>query len=149
MKTFLTLFTIVIFIFQSSFTIAGDKRYLEVDGSPGYWFDTDTADRILEDLTELSLIKEKKIPAFNQKIQLQETLITGLKRELKVSESISARYSEALEKSEENYKDLEEAHLKSLSQKQVWYKSTSFVFILGIFSGSLLAVGLSYGLKRD
>ena len=148
MKNCFSLFVFLLFIIQSSVSFSYDnKLYLEHDGIKGYWFDESTADLILKDLSELSVLKDKTIPAFEEKISLQELSIKKYKIEMEFSDQIISRYKETLKKSEENYNSLEEKYQKALDRNDKWYKSPSFLFIFGVVSGGLLAVGISFGLK--
>lgn len=148
MKNVLAVIMVLMFsVFSVDSLSYANKTYLVYHDVPGYWFDEPTTDLMLKDLSELSLLQEKKIPELDTKIRLQEILISKYKVQLAVSEKISDKYEDALEKSEKNYDALEARYRQSLGENSRWYRSPSFLFIVGIISGGLLAIGLSYGMQ--
>jgi len=148
LKSLISVFLVLMFsVFSVESQCYSNKAYLVYHDVPGYWFDEPTTDLMLKDLTELSLLREKKLPELDSKVRLQEILISKYKVQLAVSEKISDKYEDALDKSEQNYEVLEKRYRDSLSENSRWYKSPSFLFIVGIISGGLLAIGLSYGLQ--
>lgn len=140
------LITLLSVMLISAPTLAGIP--LDHEGKPGIWFDLDSSNLMLQDLTEFKILKDSKVPALNLKIDLKSNTIASLKAEIKVTEKISKKWEEALEKSEE-LRILEfNRYQKDLSKQNKWYKSTPFVMTIGVFIGGLLAVGLSFGLNQ-
>lgn len=126
-----------------------DKAVLDHNGVPGIWFDEATATRMLQDLTELNILKNKKIPSFEMAIDLQKMNAENYRLELEVTEKIALKWEESYSKSEA-IRDAEyQRYQEELTNKSKWYKSPIFGFIIGVVSGGLLAVGLSFGLSNS
>ena len=124
-----------------------DKVILNYKGVDGIWFDENTATKILEDVTELKLLKDEKIPKLEMKIELQELEISQLKLNVDITEKISDKYKSALGESEK-LRIAETKELRDeLSKEQSWYKSPTLIFVLGFVLGGAACVGLSFGLK--
>lgn len=124
-----------------------DKVIIEYKGTQGIWFAEQNANRMLQDLEEFSILKLKKIPALELKLDLKDNLIKNLNMDLEVTEKISLKW-------EKQYTSLEDLHLKEitrleqkLSRKYKWYNSPTFLFITGVIAGGLLSVGIAYGLQ--
>jgi hypothetical protein len=125
-----------------------NKAALDYNGVSGIWFDEPTATSMLQDLTEFSILKNKKIPSLEVDLQLHKKSIELYKEEIEVMDQITLKYKSALDDSE-NVRKLElDRYNKELSKKNVWYKSTPFIFVVGIISGALLSVGLVFGLNQ-
>jgi hypothetical protein len=147
MKKSAIVFLIFLIVFCPFYSVAENKVILDYNGVQGIWFDEPTATKMLEDLTELSVLRNTKIPTLEADIQLHKKNIEAYALELTVTEQIAEKYEGAMTKCEETRaKDLE-SYQKAMNQEDKWYKSRTFVFILGIFTGGLLSVGLVFGLQ--
>ena len=137
------------FLLVCSPAIAYDNKViLEHDGVQGVWFDESTTEKMLQDLTELQILRSEKIPKLEVDLELHKKSIELYAEEVLVTEQIAEKYEAALNKSETLREEEYERYQKSLAQKDKWYKSQTFAFILGIFTGGLLAVGLAFGLNQ-
>ena len=149
MKNLLVIIMVATLLLVPFYGCAYDNKVvLDYEGKPGIWFDAATSDKMLKDLTELSLLREKKIPTLEADIELHKKSIEIYALELTVTEQISMKYEQALDKSEKQREKDYEAYQKQLDKDDKWYKSKTLVFVLGIISGGLLAVGLSFGLNQ-
>jgi len=144
MQKFLVFFLILLFSFNSF----ADKVILNYKGVDGIWFDENTATRILEDVTELKLLKDEKIPKLEMKIELQELKISQLKLNVDITEKISDKYKSALENSEKLRIAETKGLRDELSKEQSWYKSPTLIFVLGFILGGAACVGISYSLHQ-
>lgn len=143
MKFIFTIFLIIL-IPVVSFTNQIDRAVIKYKGTDGYFFSTEIGDRMLVDLKKLDS-KDDQIALLWQKIELKIEQIKLRDENIKVTEQISNKWKLAFDREHEirikDYKRYE----KKLKEKNVWYQSKSFVFILGIIVGGVLSVGLVFG----
>jgi hypothetical protein len=121
-----------------------NKEIITYKGKVGFFFDEETGTKILQDLAELRKIKAELIPQLEAKIRLQEMNLEKYKLSLELAEKIAGKWESAFKDSEK----LRYAEIEKLSEKIKWYKTPSFVFVMGIVSGGLLSVGLAFGLNN-
>lgn len=145
-KAFLSIILSISLLMGSTSALA-DKVVLEHNGVSGIWFDEATATRMLEDLTEFSIIKYRKVPELENKARLLELNIESYKLEVEVTEKISGKWESALNKSEKLREEENKRFQEELAKKDKWYRSPAFMFVIGIFTGGLLSVGLAFGLE--
>ena len=126
-----------------------NKAYITYKGKAGYFFDEETGDRILKDLIEYKKLKYELIPNLKLKMNLLEFDLALYRKNLEYTENILKKTEESAEETEElNLK--ENAALKQeLEKKTVWYKKPGPVFILGVFVGGLISIGLAFGLQNS
>ena len=149
MKNFITILMIAILMCVPFYGCAYDNKVdLVYEGVQGIWFDEPTADKMLKDLVELDILKTKKVPALEVDIQLHKKSVEIYALELKVTEQIAEKYEEAMEKCEVAREKEINSYQKLINKEDKWYKSKTLVFVLGIISGSLLSVGLVFGLNQ-
>ena len=130
MKQFLIIIMVAVLVFLPFYGCAYDNKVvLEYEGKPGAWFDEPTTDKMLKDLTELSLLRSKKIPTLEADIELHKKSVEIYALELTVTEQIAKKYEDALEKSEKQRKEDYEDYLKQINKESKWYRSGTFAFI--------------------
>ena len=120
---------------------------LEHNGVQGYWFPMESGDRLLKDVTELKLVREK-LSLIDVKLKETEHLIELLKMDVATSEKIADKWKVAFEKQVEvthSQQEYYEAEIKSLKK---WYRSPVLWFSVGVIVTGALAVGLNYGLAE-
>ena len=118
------------------------------NGVKGFWFPEDVGTKILKDLEELKILRDKKIPELELKIQKQDLMLSITQQEVEVN----ARLSEVWQK---NFKASEELRLKetsalreALDKKDAWFRSPALYLSLGLILGGALSIGLSFGLQE-
>lgn len=138
----------IIFLVISFSTVSFAKEVITWKDEKGYFFTEKEGDLILEDLTELKVIREEKLPKLNEKVGLQKIEIEDLKLDIEVTEKINKKLDEALENSEELRIKQVKSLSDELSKEDKWYKNRSFIFISGFLVGAVLVVVLSFGLNE-
>lgn len=152
-KRFIALFLVFLIVFIIPVQLwAGDKydnkAIITYDGEVGYFFDEETGDEILEDLTEFKKLKYEKIPALELKLKLQTYDLELHKRDVKFVERVNEKLEDSLQDSED-LREKETKYLREqLEKKQVWYKHPVTYFVIGILVGGALSVGLAFGLQE-
>ena len=147
MKKFFIVFLMSLLIIPVSAYSYDNKVIVVRDGVSGIWFDEPTATKMLEDLTELNILRTNKIPTLETDLQLHKKQIEIYALELTVTEQISEKYETSLSRCEEVREKEFAEYQQVLKHEDKWYKSRTLVFILGIFTGGLLSVGLVFGLQ--
>ena len=118
---------------------------LEHEGQSGFWFPDATATKMLQDLTELPLVR-LKVEKLELKLSKQEEYILLLKEDIKITEEISDKWKTAFDeqlKVTETQRAYYEEELKSLRK---WYRSPIMWLGIGCLTTTALAIGLNYGL---
>ena len=127
--------------------LSQNKVEMEHNGVAGVWFDEATVTKMTEDLTEFHILKYKKIPTLELKIEKLQMNIETLELELKVTEKLAKKWEEqALAIEDLRVSEVERLQTK-LDAKQKWYNSPPTYLITGILLGGLCAVGLNFGLQ--
>jgi len=111
---------------------------LEHDGHPGYWFADETATKMLKDLKELKLVKEK-LALIDTKLELKDQQLELLREDIKVTEDISDQWQIAFK---------EQAKLTQMceEEKNAWYKSPLLWGGVGLVVGVGITIGIGYAL---
>jgi len=142
------LFIILVF-FVSSVAHADDvgSTTLVYKGAPGFWFPEATATKMLQDLEELPLLRQKA-DLLELKVAQLEQLNLLLKSELDVSDQISAKWKLSFDE-QLKVTTLQQAHYEEqLAVEKKWYKAPALWFSVGVLLTSALAIGLNYGLSE-
>lgn len=120
---------------------------LENNGVQGYWFPMTVGDRLLKDVTELKLLREK-LTLIDTKLESKDNLIDLLRQDVAASEAIADKWRVAFEEQIEvthSQKKYYESEIKALKK---WYRSPVLWFSVGVLVTGALAVGLNYGLAE-
>lgn len=120
---------------------------LENNGVQGYWFPMMVGDRLLKDVTELKLLREK-LTLIDAKLEAKDSLIDLLRQDAAASEAIASKWKLAFEEQVEvthSQQKYYEAEIESLKK---WYRSPVLWFSVGVIVTGALAVGLNYGLAE-
>lgn len=111
---------------------------LEHEGHPGYWFAEETATKMLKDLKELKLIREK-LELIDTKLKLKDQQLELLREDVRITENISDQWQIAFK---------EQAKLTQMceEEKNAWYKHPALWGAVGFVVGAGLTVGIGYAL---
>jgi hypothetical protein len=116
-------------------------------GVPGFWFPEATATKMLQDLEELPLLRQK-VDALELKISRMEDLILLMKDERSVTEQISAKWKLAFDEQLKITTEQRDHYEELLAQEKKWYRSPVLWFSVGVIATAALAIGLNYGLAE-
>lgn len=115
------------------------------NGVPGYWFNEETGNKILSDLEELNIDKQK-IALLDTKIQLKDETIAILKMDIQLTEEISLKYKHMYELQLDVTNQYIGLYEKCLEKENKWYKQPVFWAIIGFIIGAGATIGISYSL---
>jgi len=111
---------------------------LEHDGHPGYWFAEETATKMLKDLKELKLLREK-LELIDTKLELRDHHLELIREDLRITENIGEKWRLAFE---------EQAQLTQMceEEKDAWYRHPALWGAVGFVVGVGVTVGIGYAL---
>lgn len=124
------------------------SEIVEHNGVKGFWFPEDTGTKILQDLEELKILKTKKIPELELKIQKQRLMLDITQQEAEVNARLSEVWQKNFKTSESIRLEETSALRKALDKKDAWFRSPALYLSLGLILGGALSVGLSFGLQE-
>jgi len=117
------------------------------EGTTGYWFPESTASKMLMDLEELPILREKS-EKLQLKIATQDELTLLLKEDIKVTEEIGNRWKLAFDNQLAVTEKQQDEFKKEIKRLDVWYRSPVLWLGVGMLLGGALAVGLNFGLQE-
>jgi hypothetical protein len=124
-----------------------ERAIVVYQGVKGYWFSETIGEKLLKDVSELSIIRQK-LSEFNLKLELKDEKLELVKYQLKLESEISARWKTAFE-GEVQLVQKEQQRYDALRDKEnAWYKSNALWCGVGAVLGAALAVGLTFGLQE-
>jgi hypothetical protein len=125
-----------------------DKAVITYQGKPGIFFEETLATRMLGDLEEYTILKNKKIPEFELKIQSLGFELDLYKQKSTMDEELIIRWQQDYARSElRRVKEVGDLQLK-LDRKNSWIQQPATMLLAGLVVGCLLSTGLTFGLKQ-
>lgn len=116
-------------------------------GVTGFWFPEETATRMLKDLEELPLLRQK-VKELESKIDQMDHLMLLMKSEQVVTEQISMRWKLSFDEQLKITKSQQAYYEEQLAREKKWYKSPVLWFGVGVLATAALSIGLNYGLAE-
>lgn len=116
------------------------------NGVPGYWFNEETGNKILADLEELNINREK-LSLLETKLSLKDETIGIIKMDIQLTEEIGLKYKSMYEFQldiTDKYIDLYE---KCLEKENKWYKHPVIWVFAGFILGALATIGIGYSME--
>lgn len=138
----LTIFSFLLILLCTGAVYANEAEsvLLSHNNVEGYWFPPNIAGRMLQDLEELPLLRQKTVE-LELKIKTTDEYILLFKEDIKITEEISNKWKSAFE-TQVKISELER------DRYDKWYKSSVLWFSVGFIAASLAAVGLNFGLAK-
>lgn len=115
------------------------------NGVPGYWFNEETGNKILSDLEELNIDKQK-LELLNTKLELKDETIAILKMDMQLSDEIGEKYKKMYELQLDVTNEYVDLYEKCLKKEDKWYRNPVFWAIIGFIIGAGATIGISYSL---
>lgn len=111
---------------------------LEHEGHPGYWFAEETATKMLKDLKELKILREK-LALIDIKLEKKDVQLELLREDIRITENISEKWKLAFEEQVKLTQICEE-------EKNAWYKHPLLWGSVGLVLGVGMTIGIGYAL---
>ena len=124
-----------------------ESTALDYKGKPGFWIPDATFTKMLQDLEELPLLRQK-VELLELKVKQSEELALNLKAELQVTEQISAKWKLAFDEQMKITVEQRDHYEELLEQEKKWYRSPVLWFSVGVIATAALAIGMNYGLAK-
>lgn len=147
MKKFLIPLLVVLCMASSVRAEDTGSTVLVNKGVTGFWFPEETATRMLKDLEELPLLRQKVVE-LESKISQMDHLMLLMKSEQVVTEQISARWKLSFDEQLKITKSQQAYYEEQLAREKKWYKSPVLWFGVGVLATAALSIGLNYGLAE-
>lgn len=143
--------SLLVCIIITSFTFVSyadkvERAVINYKGTEGYFFSLDIGKRVLIDLKELQISREK-ISLLKEELKLKDEIIKLKQLNIEVTEKISDKWKLSFEAEHDLRIKEREVYENRLKEKNAWYKTPTFIYIAGILTGGLLAVGLAFGVN--
>jgi hypothetical protein len=107
----------------------------------------ETGDRLLKDVTELKLIRDK-VALMDSKLEAQNSLIELLRQDIKVTEGIGEKWKLAFEGQVKVTESQQKSYELQLKEAKKWYRSPVLWCSIGFIVASAAAIGLNFGLAE-
>ncbi len=143
MRRLVTILMMLCILYVPRLSVADDasSQLLEHEGSVGFWFPEVKATKMLGELREIPLLRQK-ITLLDEKLKLKDSTIALLREDVKITEQIAGKWESAFKSALGATSACEE----KLERKDSWFKSPALWFGVGFVVAALGAVGLNYGL---
>jgi hypothetical protein len=148
MSRYLPIVLLLIFVLGSApAACQNSSELLTNKGVLGYWFPMETGDKLLKDVTELKLLREK-VSLMDAKFEAKDRLIELLKFDIQVSEGIGEKWKTAFEAQIKVTQKQQESYELQLEASKKWYRSPVLWCGVGFLIASAAAIGLNFGLAE-
>lgn len=147
MRAFVFIFLAVFLATPVVYAQEPESTVLDYKGKPGFWIPDATFTKMLQDLEELPLLRQK-VELLELKVKQSEELALALKAELQVTEQISAKWKLAFDEQMKVTVEQRDHYEELLAQEKKWYRSPVLWFSVGVVLTTALAIGMNYGLAE-
>lgn len=123
------------------------SQLLDNKGVMGYWFPMEAGDKLLKDVTELKLLRDK-VSLMDAKLEAKDRLIELLRLDIQVSEGIGGKWKAAFEEQIKVTQNQQAQYEEQLKEAKKWYRSPVLWCGVGFLLASAAAIGLNFGLAE-
>lgn len=146
MIRFLVVILLVLFPFRV-LAQEPDRAIVVYQGVKGYWFSEEVGKRILKDVSDLPILKQK-LAEFELKLSLKDEKVDLVKYQLQLESQISDRWKTSFEEEVKLVQKEQKRYDELRDKENAWYKSNALWCGVGAVLGAALAVGLTFGLQE-